>query len=182
MEVCLRALGKPVTPIKYAVDFSNLPSVPILSAQPAPAQAASSDAEDSGAPADALPSADEADDTAPEELGDSVHEAQNRGMRSLAPSIHECASINTPHSGTYPRPVKLDDTMSRGFSAAVTSIVFFKPSNMSLLHVMMIISLLLQRKGAAEGDLQAEGQERSPQSKTAWPRSCGWADDGAGVA
>ena len=83
MEVCLRALGKPVAPIEYAVDFSSLPSVPIPSAQPAPAQAATpSDAEDSGVPADGLPSADEADDTAPEELGDSVHEAQNRGMHT----------------------------------------------------------------------------------------------------
>lgn len=79
MEVCLRALGKPIEPIKYAVDFSNLPVLHLPSAQPAPVWAGSSDAEDSGAPADGLPSADEADDTAPEELGDSVHEAENRG-------------------------------------------------------------------------------------------------------
>ena len=36
MEVCLRALGKPGAPIKYAVDFSNLPSVPVPSAAACP--------------------------------------------------------------------------------------------------------------------------------------------------
>ena len=79
VEVCLRVLGKPADPIIYAVDFGNLPSVPIPSTQHAQPQAAPSDAEDSRAPEDGLPSDDEADDTAPEELGDSTHEAQNRG-------------------------------------------------------------------------------------------------------
>ena len=90
MEVCLQALGMPVVPIKYAVDFSNLPSVLIPEAKPAQAWAAPSDAEDSGAPADGLPSADEADDTAPEELGDSVHEAQNRGEHNVCTHWTSC--------------------------------------------------------------------------------------------
>ena len=94
MVVCLRALGKPGAPIKYAVDFSNLPSVPVPSPQPAPARAAPSDAEDSGAPADGLPSADEADDTAPEELGDSVHEAQSRGEHRSAPTEEDATSLD----------------------------------------------------------------------------------------
>lgn len=83
VEVCLRALGKPAVPIIYAVDFGSLPNVPIPSTQHAQAQAAPSDAEDSRAPEDGLPSDDEADDTAPEELGDSTHEAQNRGGYSV---------------------------------------------------------------------------------------------------
>ena len=77
--MCLRALQKPVSAVRYGVSFGSLPSVPIPSAEPARELAASSGGEDSGAAEDGLPSADEADDMAPEELGDSMHEAQNRG-------------------------------------------------------------------------------------------------------
>lgn len=77
--VCLRALGRPVTPLKYAVDFGSLPFVPIPPLEPAQAAPGSSGADDSGPAEDAPPSADEANDTAPEELGDSTREAQNRG-------------------------------------------------------------------------------------------------------
>ena len=79
VEVCLQALSRPVTPLKYAVDFGNLPFVPIPPSEPAQAAPGSSGADDSGPAEDAPPSADEADDTAPEELGDSTREAQNRG-------------------------------------------------------------------------------------------------------
>ena len=79
IEVCLRALDRPVAPLKYAVDFGSLPFVPIPPAEPAQAAPGSSGADDSGPAEDGPLSADEADDTAPEELGDSTREAQNRG-------------------------------------------------------------------------------------------------------
>ena len=79
LEVCLQALGKPVAPLKYAMDFGRLPYVPIPPSEPAQAPPGSSGADDSGPAEEVPPSADEADDTAPEELGDSTREAQNRG-------------------------------------------------------------------------------------------------------
>lgn len=86
IEVCLGALQKPVSTIRYAVDLGNLPNVPIPALESAQDPAPASDAEDSRAPEDGLPSADETDDTAPEELGDSTHEAQNRGECSWCSS------------------------------------------------------------------------------------------------
>ena len=90
IEVCLQALGRPVTPLKYAVDFGSLPFVPIPPAEPAQAAPGSSGGDDSGPAEDAPPSADEADDTAPEELGDSTREAQNRGETCLCSSHALC--------------------------------------------------------------------------------------------
>ena len=60
IEVCLQALGRPVTPLKYAVDFGSLPFVPIPPAEPAQAALGSSGGDDSGPAEDAPPSADEA--------------------------------------------------------------------------------------------------------------------------
>ena len=92
-EVCLQALGRPVIPIKYAVDFGSLPFVPIPSSEPAQAAPGSSGTDDSGPADEAPPSADEADDTAPEELGDSTREAQNRGEIRLCIIFLGCSPM-----------------------------------------------------------------------------------------
>ena len=102
IEVCLQALGRPVTPLKYAVDFGSLPFVLIPPSEPAQAAPGSSGADDSGPAEDAPLSADEADDTAPEELGDSTREAQNRGEACLCsspavPFLHFAVLLRTSY-------------------------------------------------------------------------------------